>query len=117
MHNSHELSRVLEIFQAGGMTISRMRECLDVWLLGADFSHATTRQDVFKEIERVFDDYREAKKWNEHSLPWYSADGMIWDASGDAIVDIHSSTGQPYFDDDVVRTILTAVNLHQKPSE
>lgn len=42
-----KLTRALEVFRLGGMTLSRMRECIEAWLLGADFSKCETTDHVF----------------------------------------------------------------------
>ena len=51
----HKLDKALDVFRLGEMTISKMRECISTWLLGADFSYenCTNDEDVFKEVDRV----------------------------------------------------------------
>ena len=107
MPNLSSLTRALEVFRAGGMTTSRMRECIQAWLNGADF---TDCEDVFVEADRCLNNESETQ-WDDHPLPWYAADFMIWDARGDAIVNAHSETGRPYFEEEVEQRILAAVNI------
>lgn len=50
--NAHKLSNALHVFRAEGMTISKMRECIDAWQLGADFTEAWSITQIDTQIDK-----------------------------------------------------------------
>ena len=50
--NPHKLINALEVFRAGGMSIDRMRDCIEAWIKGADFSTCWNDDEVFIEADK-----------------------------------------------------------------